>query len=124
LGHDRSRRGHLSIGRWVTPYGAMGGGANDQLDFWRGNSMSSLAGSKSREDMIKIANLFAALPVKPNPLVADEGRVKLGKAKADETLCAMYHLGEFTWQNQIPRVAQTLNEDDLDNLAHYIVSLR
>jgi cytochrome c553 len=118
------------------------------------NTMSPLAGSLSREDMINIANYFASLPVKPNPFVADEGRVKLGKAKADETLCSMCHLGEFKGQNEIPRVAgqqydyvmeqlrnfksrtrnndagnmtsvaQTLSEDDMENLAHYIVSLR
>jgi len=118
------------------------------------NTMSPLAGSLSREDMINIANYFAALPVKPNPFVPDEAKVKLGKAKADETLCSMCHLGEFRGQNEIPRVAgqqydyvmeqlrnfksrnrtndagnmtsvaQTLSEDDMENLAHYIVSLR
>ena len=118
------------------------------------NTMSPLAGSLSREDMINIANYFATLPVKPNPFIADEAKVKLGKAKADETLCSMCHLGEFKGQNEIPRVAgqqydyvmeqlrnfksrnrtndagnmtsvaQTLSEEDIVNLAHYIVSLR
>jgi cytochrome c553 len=118
------------------------------------NTMSPLAGSLSREDMINIATYFAAQPVKPNPFVPDEAKVKLGKAKADETLCAMCHLGEFRGQNEIPRVAgqqydyvmeqlrnfksrtrtndagnmtsvaQTLSETDMENLTHYIVSLR
>jgi len=118
------------------------------------NTMSPLAGMLSREDMINIANYFAAQPVKPNPFVPDEAKVKLGKAKADETLCSMCHLGEFKGQNEIPRVAgqqydyvmeqlrnfksrtrtndagnmtsvaQTLNETDMENLAHYIVSIR
>jgi cytochrome c553 len=118
------------------------------------NTMSPLAGSLSREDMINIANYFAAQPVKPNPFVPDEAKIKLGKAKADETLCAMCHLGEFRGQNEIPRVAgqqydyvmeqlrnfksrtrtndagnmtsvaQTLSETDMENLTHYIVSLR
>ncbi len=118
------------------------------------NTMSPLAASLSREDMINIANYFAAQPVKANPYVPDEGKMKLGKAKADETLCSMCHLGEFKGQNEIPRVAgqqydyvmeqlrnfksrtrtndagnmtsvaQTLSEADMDNLANYIVSLR
>ena len=118
------------------------------------NTMSPLAGSLSREDMINVANYFATLPAKPNPFVPDEAKVKLGKAKADETLCSMCHLGEFKGQNEIPRVAgqqynyvmeqlrnfksrnrtndagnmtsvaQTLSEEDMVNLAHYIVSLR
>jgi cytochrome c553 len=118
------------------------------------NTMSPLAATLSREDMIDIANYFAAQPVKSNPFVPDETKVKLGKAKADETLCAMCHLGGFAGQNEIPRVAgqqydyvieqlrnfksrtrtndagnmtsvaQTLTETDMENLAHYIVSLR
>jgi cytochrome c553 len=118
------------------------------------NTMSPMAGAMSREDMINIANYFAAQPVKPNPFVPDDAKIKLGKAKADETLCAMCHLGEFRGQNEIPRVAgqqydyvmeqlrnfksrtrtndagnmtsvaQTLSETDMENLAHYIVSLR
>ena len=116
--------------------------------------MSPLAASLSREDMINIANYFAAQPVKVNPFTPDEAKVKLGKSKADETLCAMCHLGGFSGQNEIPRVAgqqyeyvmeqlrnfkartrtndagnmtsvaQTLSESDMENLTHYIVSLR
>lgn len=118
------------------------------------NTMSPLAQMLSREDMINIANYFAAQPVKANPFVPDPAKITLGKAKADETLCAMCHLGEFKGQNEIPRVAgqqydyvmeqlrnfksrmrnndagnmtsvaQTLSEADMENLAHYIVSLR
>ena len=77
----------------------------------------------------------------------------LGKAKADETLCAMCHLGEFIGQNEIPKVAgqnfdyviktlkdfkaknrtndagnmtsvaSTLSEQDIENLGHYIAGL-
>ncbi len=118
------------------------------------NTMSPLAASLSREDMINIANYFAAQPVKANPFVPDEAKIQLGKNKADETLCAMCHLGGFSGQNEIPRVAgqqydyvmeqlrnfksrtrtndagnmtsvaQTLSETDMENLTHYIVSLR
>ncbi len=116
--------------------------------------MSPMAATLSREDMINVANYFAAQPAKANPFVTDETKVQLGKAKADETLCAMCHLGGFSGQNEIPRVAgqqydyvmtqlrnfkartrtndagnmtsvaQTLSEKDMENLAHYIASLR
>ena len=116
--------------------------------------MSPMAAPLSREDMIDIANYYAAQPLKPSAFKADEAKVKLGKAKADETLCTMCHLGGFAGQNEIPRVAgqqydyvvkqlrdfkarkrtndagnmtsvaQTLNEADIENLAHYLASLR
>ena len=116
--------------------------------------MTPMATSLSRQEMIDIANYFAAQPAKPSTFKADEGKIKLGKAKADETLCSMCHLGAFAGQNEIPRVAgqqyeyivkqmrdfkartrtndagnmtsvaQTLNEADIENLAHYITSLR
>ena len=35
----------------------------------------------------------------------DADKAKLGRAKADETLCTMCHLGGFAGQNEIPRVA-------------------
>jgi cytochrome c553 len=104
--------------------------------------------------MINIANYFAAQTPKPSSFKADEAKVKLGRAKADETLCAMCHLGGLLGQNEIPRVAgqqydyvvkqlkdfkartrtndagnmtsvaQTLSDADIENLAHYIASLR
>lgn len=116
--------------------------------------MSPMAAPLSRQDMIDIANYYAAQVAKPSPFKADEDKIRLGKAKADETLCAMCHLGGFSGQNEIPRVAgqqyeyvvqqlqdfkarrrtndagnmtsvsQTLSETDIENLAHYITSLR
>lgn len=116
--------------------------------------MSPMAAPLSRQDMIDIANYYAAQVAKPSPFKADEEKIRLGKAKADETLCAMCHLGGFSGQNEIPRVAgqqydyvvqqlldfkarrrtndagnmtsvsQTLSETDIENLAHYITSLR
>jgi cytochrome c553 len=116
--------------------------------------MSPMAAPLSREDMIDIANFFAAQPLKPTNFRADETKVRLGKAKADETLCTMCHLGGFLGQNEIPRVAgqqydyivqqlrdfkartrtndagsmtsvaQTLSDADIENLGHYLASLR
>jgi cytochrome c553 len=116
--------------------------------------MTAMASPLSRQDMIDIGNYFAAQKAKPSSFKADEGKIKLGRAKADETLCSMCHLGGFAGQNEIPRVAgqqydyivkqmrdfkartrtndagnmtsvaQTLSEADIENLGHYITSLR
>lgn len=116
--------------------------------------MTPMAQPLSRQEMIDIANYFAAQPAKPSTFKADETKIRLGKAKADETLCAMCHLGAFAGQNEIPKVAgqqydyivqqlrdfkarkrtndagnmtsvsQTLSETDIENLGHYITSLR
>ena len=116
--------------------------------------MTAMAASLSRQDMIDLGNFFAAQPSKPSTFKADETKIKLGLAKANETLCSMCHLGGFSGQNEIPRVAgqqydyivkqmldfkarrrtndagnmtsvaQTLSETDIENLAHYITSLR
>jgi len=116
--------------------------------------MSPMAASLSRQEMIDVANFFAAQMAKPSSFKADEAKIKLGKAKADETLCTMCHLGGLSGQNEIPRlagqqydylvkqmkdfkarsrtndagnmtsVAQTLSDADIENLAHYITSLR
>ncbi len=116
--------------------------------------MTPMVESLSRQDMINIANFYAAQKAKPSPFKADEGKIKLGKAKADETLCTMCHLGAFAGQNEVPRVAgqqydyivqqlrdfkarkrtndagsmtsvaQTLNDTDIENLGHYLTSLR
>lgn len=116
--------------------------------------MSPMAQPLSREDMIAVANFFAAQPLKPQAFAVDEAKAKLGKAKAEETLCTMCHLGGFMGQNEIPRVAgqnyqyvvaqlkafkdrtrtndagnmaavsRTLSEQDIDNLGHYLAGLR
>ena len=116
--------------------------------------MSPMAMPLSRQDMIDIANYYAAQVAKPSTFQADDAKIKLGKAKADETLCSMCHLGGFSGQNEIPKVAgqqydyivqqlkdfkarkrtndagnmtsvsQTLSDADIENLAHYITSLR
>ena len=107
----------------------------------------------SRADMFDLAAFFAAQKPRPNAFKADPGRVARGKAKADEVLCTMCHLGGFLGQNEIPRVAgqhyayvvkqmrdfksgkrtndagnmasvtKTLSERDIEDLAHFLSSL-
>jgi len=116
--------------------------------------MTAMASNLSRTEMTNVANYFAGFPLKANGFVADEAKAKLGKVKADETLCTMCHLGGFSGQNEIPRVAgqqydyvveqlrnfkartrtndagnmtsvaQTLSDADIENLGHYISSIR
>jgi len=127
-------------------------------DFQEGRRSNPLMSPKaqplSREDMINVANFYAAQTLKPSTFKADEAKARLGKAKAAETLCTMCHLGEFKGQNEIPRVAgqnyqyivaqlkafkertrtndagnmtsvaRTLSDADIENLAHYISGLR
>ena len=116
--------------------------------------MTPMAQPLSLDDMINVASFYAAQALKPQDFKVDEGKAKLGKAKSEETLCTMCHLGGFMGQNEIPRVAgqkypyivaqlkafkertrtndagnmaavaRTLNEQDIDNLGHYLAGLR
>lgn len=119
----------------------------------RDPQMSPMAAPLSRQDMLDLAAFFAAQKLRSNGFKADEARAARGKAKADETLCTMCHLGGFAGQNEIPRVAgqhyqyvvkqlrdfksrtrtndagnmtsvaRTLSDEDIENLGHYLASL-
>ena len=107
----------------------------------------------SRDDMLDLADYFSTQKPKPIAFKPDPKRVARGKKKADEVLCTMCHLGGMKGQNEIPRVAgqypeyvikqlkafkartrtndagnmtsvsQTISEQDIEDLAHYIASL-
>lgn len=115
--------------------------------------MTPMTAGLSRDDMKEIAQYFSEQKLSSKGFKADPAKAKLGQAKADETLCAMCHLGEFVGQNEIPKVAgqnydyvvktlkdfkaktrtndagnmtsvaSTLSEADIENLAHYIAGL-
>jgi cytochrome c553 len=108
----------------------------------------------SREDMFDLAAFFAAQRSRLPQFNPDEARAARGKAKAEETLCTMCHLGAYQGQNEIPRlapqhyayivkqlqdfkarrrtndagnmtaVARTLSESDIEDLGHFLASLR
>ena len=108
----------------------------------------------SREDMLDLAAFFAAQKPRPIGFKLDDVRAARGKAKADETLCTMCHLGGFAGQNEIPRVAaqhyeyivkqlrdfknrtrtndagsmtsvaRTLSDQDIEDLGQYLASLQ
>jgi cytochrome c553 len=115
--------------------------------------MSPMVAGLSRDEMRELAAYFAAQKPPPQTFRSDADKARLGKAKADETLCTMCHMGGFAGQNEIPRVAgqhydyvvkqlrafkartrtndagnmtsvsNTLNDADIENLAHYLVGL-
>jgi cytochrome c553 len=115
--------------------------------------MDPVAQSLSRDDMLALADYFSRQKQAPSTFKADPQKVVLGKKKTDEVLCPMCHLGGFTGQNEIPRVAgqhyeyikkqlsdfkarrrtndagnmtsvaNTLSDDDIENLAQYVTSL-
>ncbi len=115
--------------------------------------MSPMAKDLTRDEMRALADWFARQKPAPQAFKVDADKARLGKAKADETLCTMCHLGGFAGQNEIPRVAgqnfayivkqlsdfkarrrtndagnmtsvsSTLSDADIENLAHYLVGL-
>jgi cytochrome c553 len=115
--------------------------------------MSPMTAGLTRPEMQELANYFSMQKLSSKGFKADPDKAALGKAKADETLCAMCHLGEFVGQNEIPKVAgqnfdyvvktlkdfkaknrtndagnmtsvaSTLSEQDIENLGHYIAGL-
>ena len=116
--------------------------------------MTPSVANLSREDMQDLADYFAAQ--KPVPIVfkVDGAVAEAGRKKSAEVLCTMCHLGGFSGQNEIPRVAgqhyqyivkqlqdfrshtrtndagnmatvtRNLTDDDIRNLASYIANLQ
>ena len=124
-----------------------------QEDRRKNELMSPMVVGMTRDEMRELADYFARQKPPPQAFAADAEKARLGKLKADETLCTMCHLGGFAGQNEVPRVAGqhhdyivkqltdfkarlrtndagsmtsvsgTLNAQDIENLAHYIVGL-
>jgi len=115
--------------------------------------MSPMVKELSRDDLRELSDWFAQQKPPSQTFKVDAEKAKLGKVKADDTLCTMCHLGGFKGQNEIPRVAgqhyeyivkqlqdfkakrrtndagnmtsvsSTLSDTDIENVAHYLVGL-
>jgi cytochrome c553 len=115
--------------------------------------MSPIAVGLTRDEMHELSDYFAKQRPPVQSFATDPAKARLGKLKADETLCTMCHLGGFAGQNEIPRVAgqhydyivkqlsdfkarkrtndagnmtsvaNTLSAQDIENLANYLVGL-
>jgi cytochrome c553 len=118
------------------------------------SQMTPFAKTLAKEDMLNVAAYFSAQERRPADFKADPQRVTKGASKAAETLCTMCHGGGFMGQNEIPRVAgqqhdyvvkqlrdfktgkrtndagnmasvsKTLSDEDIENLAQYLATLR
>ncbi|WP_256330018.1 c-type cytochrome [Variovorax sp. YR216] len=107
----------------------------------------------TRDDMHELASYFSTQKPPRQKFLPNPDKVKLGKLKAEETLCTMCHLGGFAGQNEIPRVAgqnydyiikqlsdfkarrrtndagnmtsvaNTLSAQDIENLGHFLTGL-
>jgi cytochrome c553 len=116
--------------------------------------MTPIAKTLTRDDMFNVAAYFAAQELRPTDFKTDPERVAKGATKAAETLCTMCHGTGFRGQNEIPRVAgqqhdyivkqlkdfkerrrtndagnmtsvsKTLSDEDIENLAQYLATLR
>ncbi|MEO8523235.1 MAG: c-type cytochrome [Caldimonas sp.] len=115
--------------------------------------MSPMVVGMTRDEMRELSDYFAKQKPPVQSFAADSEKARLGKLKADETLCTMCHLGGFAGQNEVPRVAgqhydyivkqlrdfkartrtndagsmtsvaNTLSDKDIENLANYLVGL-
>ena len=115
--------------------------------------MSPMAMGLTRDEMRELSDYFSKQKPGVQNFVADADKARLGKAKAEETLCTMCHAGAFAGMNEVPKVSGqhfdyivkqltdfkahartndggnmtsvsgTLSEQDIQNLAHYIVGL-
>ena len=115
--------------------------------------MDPMAAPLTRDDMFALADYFSKQKQAPGGFKADPAKVAAGRAKSEEVLCPMCHLGDFVGQNEIPRVAGqqyayvkkqlsdfkakrrtndagnmtsvagTLSDDDIENLSQYIANL-
>ncbi|AET91620.1 cytochrome c class I [Burkholderia sp. YI23] len=116
--------------------------------------MSPMVENLTPDDMHALADYFAAQKPIATDFKADPVKVEAGRKKSEEILCTMCHLGGFTGQNEIPRVAgqqypyivkqlqdfrdrkrtndagnmtsvsKNLTDADIQNLANYIANLQ
>jgi cytochrome c553 len=67
--------------------------------------MSPMAANLSKQDMYDLAEYFSKQKHAPTTFKVDGAKAAEGKKVADAALCTMCHLGGFSGQNEVPRVA-------------------
>jgi cytochrome c553 len=67
--------------------------------------MSPMAANLSKQDMYDLAEYFSQQKHAPSTYKVDAAKAADGKKVADAALCTMCHLGGFSGQNEVPRVA-------------------
>ncbi len=116
--------------------------------------MSPMAANLTKEDMWDLAEYFAQQKHMPSTFEVDPAKATEGKKVSDAALCTMCHLGGFSGQNEVPRVAgqeydyivkqlrdfrerkrtndagnmtavaRGLTDEQIEQLGHYITGLR
>jgi cytochrome c553 len=116
--------------------------------------MSPFAQKLTDADMKDIAAYYAAQKLVAPAITADAAKVAAGKAVAERNFCGSCHMGNYAGQNHIARLAgqhvaylvkelrgfktgarpdidgtmasaaQPLSDADIDNVAHYLATLR
>lgn len=67
--------------------------------------MSPMAANLTKQDMFDLAAYFSTQKPNGQGSKGDASKVAAGKKVADDALCPMCHLGGFSGQNEVPRVA-------------------
>lgn len=120
----------------------------------RDPQMSPFAEKLTDRDMQDIGAYFAAQKAAPSSFVVDANKAAIGRKLLEAHHCGSCHMPDLSGQNQIPRLAgqnveylvkqmrglkdgsrrdidgtmasaaQALSEQDIDNLAHYLASVK
>jgi cytochrome c553 len=115
--------------------------------------MAPMAATLTRDEMRALAEHYSKQKPSPQKFKADEAKARIGRQRSDDTLCTMCHLGGFAGQNEVPKVAgqnfdyivlqlkafksrtrtndagtmssvaNTLSDEDIVNIAHYLAGL-
>jgi cytochrome c553 len=81
--------------------------------------MSPMAANLTKADMFDLAAYFSTQKPNGQGSKGDPSKVAAGKTVADNALCPMCHLGGFSGQNEIPRVAGQQYEYALKQLLDF-----
>ncbi len=81
--------------------------------------MSPFAANLSKQDMLDLAAYYSSQKFYGQNSRGDDTLLTQGKAAADAALCTICHLGGFSGQNEIPRVAGQHYEYTLKQLRDF-----
>ncbi len=97
-------------------------------DFKRGRRedplMSPMAANLSKDDMLDLAAYYSSQKFNGQNSRKTDGDIERGKAASDAALCTMCHLGGFSGQNEVPRLAGQHYEYTLKQLKDFKVKNR
>ena len=97
-------------------------------DFQKGRRkdplMTPMAVNLTKEDMFDLAAWYSSQTFNGQNSRKEDGNITKGKQLTDDALCTMCHLGGFSGQNEVPRVAGQHYEYTLKQLKDFKVKNR